>query len=457
VLPEKNVLPRRRDVSWGGVWLRVALPTIVAYLGAAPAWPQTEPEPPQQEDAAETRQGRLKRQREEKREQLTTYEAGFIERTLLAVDEAERPTIFEYNLYGFYPRLDVISRGASIGFGTRFWHPDIGSTDLDVHASATISVRGYEMYDFQMGRVPHAGESLPLRSIKGDDLYELGDISSIGQRFTLYAAARYQHKPQEDFFGLGPDSRLEDESSFLLQDASFELVTGFKLTPNVGFTLRGGLLQVFVAEGEDEDDPTTQELFDDDVAPGLDEQPDFTRLSAQLLIDFCDQPYNTHVGLMLAAGYSRFEDRNGGSFSFDRYGLDVRGFVPLGSGQRVLALRTYLNVDRPAAGSRVPFYFQESLGSSHTFRGFESFRFRGEKVLLLQAEYRWEAAPWAELALFGDAGTVARDDSDLEWSRLEADWGVGLRLKGNRFTFLRVDLAFSRETTRLLTRFSGSF
>jgi outer membrane protein assembly factor BamA len=160
---------------------------------------------------------------------------------------------------------------------------------------------------------------------------------------------------------------------------------------------------------------------------------------------------------MLAVGYSRFEDRNGGSFSFDRYGLDLRGAFPLGSEQRVLALRTYLNIDRPAAGSRVPFYLQESLGSSHTLRGFESFRFRGEKLLLLQAEYRWEAAPWAELALFADAGTVARDDSSLELSRLEADWGIGLRFKGERFTFLRLDLAFSREKTSLVTRFSSSF
>ena len=364
---------------------------IVAYLDPAPAWSQTESEPPRQEDAAETRHGRLKRLREEKREQLTTYEAGFIERTLLAVDKAEKPTIFEYNLFGFYPRLDVVSRGANIGFGTRFWHPDIGKTKLDVHASAIISVRGYEMYDLQMGRVPHAGVSLPLRSVKGDDLYELGDTSSVGDRFTLYAAARYQHKPQEDYFGLGPDSSLEDESSFLLQDASFELVTGLKLTPSIAFTLRGGLLQFFVAEGEDEGEPTTHEAFDDESAPGLDEQPDFTRLSAQLLLDFCDQPHNAHMGLMLAVGYSRFEDRNGGAFAFDRYGLDLRGFIPLGSHQRVLALRTYLNVDQPAAGSRVPFYLQESLGSGHTLRGFESYRFRGEKVLLLQAEYRWEA------------------------------------------------------------------
>ena len=105
----------------------------------------------------------------------------------------------------------------------------------------------------------------------------------------------------------------------------------------------------------------------------------------------------------------------------------------------------------------MPFYLQQSLGGSHTLRGFESFRFRGEKVLLLQAEYRWEAAPWMELALFGDAGTVTRTGEDVDLSRLEADWGVGLRFKGHRLVFMRFDLAFSRETTRFLTRFSGAF
>ena len=61
----------------------------------------------------------------------------------------------------------------------------------------------------------------------------------------------------------------------------------------------------------------------------------------------------------------------------------------------------------------MPFYLQSFLGGSHTLRAYASQRFRGEKLALFQAEYRWEAAPAVELALFvgqrrggGDAATT---------------------------------------------------
>ena len=60
--------------------------------------------------------------------------------------------------------------------------------------------------------------------------------------------------------------------------------------------------------------------------------------------------------------------------------------------------------DRPAAGRPRALLPAGGAGGSHTLRGFRTFRFRGEKVLLLQAEYRWEAWPALEFALFADAG-----------------------------------------------------
>ena len=84
-------------------------------------------------------------------------------------------------------------------------------------------------------------------------------------------------------------------------------------------------------------------------------------------------------------------------------------------------------------------------------------RFRGEDLLLLQAEYRWEAAPALELALFADAGAVASKASDLGFSGLETDWGLGLRLKTFRAVFVRLDVAHSAEGARALLRFNSSF
>jgi outer membrane protein assembly factor BamA len=132
-------------------------------------------------------------------------------------------------------------------------------------------------------------------------------------------------------------------------------------------------------------------------------------------------------------------------------------YLQLGSIQRILALRGFLQVDDADPGNRVPFYLQEALGGSHTLRGFSSFRLRGEKVLLLQAEYRWEASPALELVLFADAGSVGLTDRPWNPDDLAFDWGAGVRLKTWKDVLMRFDWGHSHETDRFLLRFSSSY
>jgi hemolysin activation/secretion protein len=130
--------------------------------------------------------------------------------------------------------------------------------------------------------------------------------------------------------------------------------------------------------------------------------------------------------------------------------------VTLGRPQRVLALRAYLSKDDPAPGARVPFYLMAYLGGSHTLRAFDSQRFRGEKLALLQAEYRWEASPSIELALFLDRGAVAATTDD-PLDEFRTDGGIGLRFKTHERTIVRFDVAWGGEGTRLAFRFNPSF
>jgi len=160
---------------------------------------------------------------------------------------------------------------------------------------------------------------------------------------------------------------------------------------------------------------------------------------------------------MLAVGWDGFDDLRSSSHRFDRFAADARGFLPLGSPQRVLALRARVSTDHAAAGSVVPFYLQETLGGGHDLRGFHTYRFRGTKLVLGQAEYRWEAWPALELALFVDAGRVFTTDEGLSLSGLEHDWGFGLRLKSSDSAILHFDTAFSREGTRAVIRLGSSF
>lgn len=83
-----------------------------------------------------------------------------------------------------------------------------------------------------------------------------------------------------------------------------------------------------------------------------------------------------------------------------------------------------------ASGSRVPFYLPQTLGgvggvrsfndeilgsdaTKATLRGFRDLRFRGTKLMLLQAEYRLKIAGPIDATLFVDAGTVSARPADL--------------------------------------------
>ncbi|HEX6739117.1 MAG TPA: BamA/TamA family outer membrane protein, partial [Vicinamibacteria bacterium] len=380
---------------------------------------------------------------------------GFLERQVLALEKAERPGLLNLQYRGFFPVFTSISAGSRLAAGLRYWQPERLPGHTSLHASAAFSPTGYELYDLQLGRIPHRAGRRPERSTRGDDVYELGSRRPGASGLILYGSLRHRHNPQERFFGLGPESRLQDRSSYLLREGSGELVGGYQLGARTVATLRAGLFRPGVGPGESDDFPSAEALFDERAAPGLTRQRDYLRLAGLLLHDARDRPFNPHRGGMIALSALRFEGRGGGEFDFTRMALDARGYLSLGSPQRVLALRALASADDPAPGARVPFYLQEALANSHTLRGFETFRFRGEKLLSLQAEYRWEAVPALELAAFVDTGAVAASGQDF--GALEAGYGLGLRVKTAQDVLARLDAAWSREGHRVYLRFGHAF
>jgi hypothetical protein len=405
-----------------------------------------------------TRAAALRELRDEKAQQLEAYRAGRLERFLLSIDKAETPSILDLHYAGFYPRVGRQSRNAGLSGGVRYWYPEIAGTALDLHGSAFLSVRQYQLYDMQFGVLPHRENQLPLRSWRGDDVYELGDVDRIGFRpLTVYASLRYRNRPEEIYFGLGPDSPRGDRSSYLLEDATYDLVVGYQASRWLSFTLHMGYRTFAVRSGRAEGVPIVHDLFDDEAAPGLEEQPDYWHFTPQLFLDFRDEPGNPHRGFMLGVAYSNANNRGNEAFRFERFAADARAFVPLGSYQRVLALRTLLNFDQTPPNHRVPFYLQGSLGSSHTLRGYDSFRLRGEDLALFQAEYRWEAAPAIEFTVFTDGGTVSQLGASVDLSTLRWDYGYGIRLKSYRAVLFRFDHAFGDERSRALFRVSSGF
>lgn len=395
-------------------------------------------------------------QRLEKLQHIEPPQQRGLEKRLFQVEEIIEEKKFP-NYKGFYPQFGTISTGSGLAAGITYWKPGLGDSVLDLQVSADYSLQEYQRYDVQFGKIPQDQVEFFLRGGRSGSTSQFNKLSRKDREFFLYADLRYRDFPQEDFFGIGPQSEKEDQTDFELEDASYDGVVGYQFNRWLRADFRAGFLQVDIKPGRDSDFPNTQKLFDDTSAPGLTEQPGFFRLSSSILLDYRDKPGNPHVGGIVGFSVTRYDDRDDSDFDFYRFAVNARNYLPLGSPARILAVQFFTSLDDTDNTSRVPFYFQETLGGGDTLRGFKNFRFRDTNVVYLSAEYRWEASQLLEFALFYDTGKVFADRADFDLDGLEDSYGFGVRIKTPNSTVFRVDLGHSDEGTQIYFKFGSSF
>ncbi len=434
---------------------------ILAPISSAPSSTAGDPptvrqraEPDAAPEQTDSRAERWRLRRWEKSRHLRPDLLSGVERGFLWL---EQTNFLEINYRGFYPRYSSLGPGAGSAPGVRYWKPDLRGSKLDFQSSAAISTRGYQEYDLQFGRIILTGPPPFLEPSGNVGISQYGDSAPGGERFFVYGDVTYRSLPQEDFYGIGPDSRETDRTDYKLRDSTLDLVAGVEFNRTFSAAVRVGLLDVNTSPGTDERFPATQEAFSEETAPGITRQGDYVRLNTAFFVDFRDRLRNPHRGGILSFSFSRYDERTGGALDFNRFAFDARHYQPLGSVQRVLALHFFTSVDDADRNASVPFYLQNTLGGSETLRGFRHFRFRDVNILYLSAEYRWEAAPALEFALFYDAGKVFSDRSEFDLTGLRKSWGFGVRLKTTRAVVLRLDAGWSEEGPRTYLSFGPSF
>jgi outer membrane protein assembly factor BamA len=379
----------------------------------------------------ETRADELRRRREEKSKQLEAPEPTATERLLL---DLERGRLFERILNpaeGLYPKLGSVTAGSGFSFGPAFRLPGWLGGHADVSAFAMASFKKYWMIETRL-RMPRLAD----------------------ERVVVDLHAQRYDFPEEPFFGLGPASVRSDEVSYGYRNmvvggsATYAPTRWFSasagtdyLTPRVGAFDYDGAGADGSAD-EMDDDVIVARTFDDALAPGLAMQPDYLRYEASADVNFREPRGNPRAGGRYALTWQRYDDRDGGLFSFQRVEADLQHYVSLLRNRRVLAFRALASLSDADEGARVPFYLQRTLGGPDDLRGFRRSRFRDRHALLLQAEYRWEIFTAVDGAIFYDAGKVASRVEDLNLRDLESDYGIGFRFGTKNGVFLRVEGAF---------------
>ena len=414
-------------------------------LAALPAVASADDQTPQgsQGPQGPSRASQLAAEREQKTTQTSPPERSRVERMLYRYDNQYGAPLIFRSWHGFHLAGGDFPAGAGTKFGVGFDH-ELGAATPAVDpgrpnrvafgALAARSTRGYT----------RASAAFNVQGLGGAPL----DLRVRGQYYKL---------PQEDFFGLGPDSRKADRTDYLLE--ATEASADLRWKPARLYDIAGGVSYVNprIGSGTDSRFASTEHLFDPAALPGFAKQPDFLRGDASVAVDWRDNPLHPHAGGRYGVRVSDFRDQELATFDFRRVELDAQHYVPLPNRYRTLALRAAAVLTDADEGREVPFFYLPTLGGSHMLRGFRVFRFRDRNSMVLTAEYRWEAWWALDGALFVDAGKVAANRRDLTLRDLDVSYGVGFRVHSNSAFAARLDLAFSREGFIPLLRFEHVF
>ncbi len=263
--------------------------------------------------------------------------------------------------------------------------------------------------------------------------------------------------PQEDFFGLGPDSRRGDQVSFALITNRFGGNVGVR--PVEPLLVGGGveLLQPNVGRGKDKLVPTIGDVFDDSTAPGLTAQPDFLRTSAFVEVNY-SEPVYARKGGWYRAEFSHIADRDLDRYTYNRLDVDLRQFIPFFAERRVIALRAFASTSDVSDGNEVPFYLQPYLGGNDTMRGFREYRFRRAALASCSrantASKSGRASTWPSSTTLARWRSAARISGSTTWRRTTDSGSASTHVKASSSASTR---ASGVEMANIYTSRSAAF
>jgi outer membrane protein assembly factor BamA len=381
--------------------------------------------------AQTTRAAEIEQQVAEKASEVRPYTPGKLERAMIYVEENNLLRRLSARPPGLYPRLGGLTTGSgfALGPGYRAYFGRDGIFDV----SAAASLKRYNAVNAYLRTAAFARD-----------------------RLAIDVRAQYHYYPEERYFGLGNDSHADDRVSYLFEDRS--VAGGLLVFPNSHF--RGGVRfgRATIDQGSGRGSfPSVETVFDADEAPGLGVPIEYFNTEAHVEFDYRDNQGNARSGGRHRLTVSRHDDRGNAGFAFRRVDVESLQLFPFFDKRRVIAVRALGAFTDADPRNDVPFYLMPFVGGPETLRGFRERRFTDRNLVLLQAEYRYEVFAALDMALFVDAGAVARRVSDLRLDHMKTDYGLGFRFGTRENVVLRFDIGFGGEGTRYFVKFGPVF
>jgi hypothetical protein len=361
--------------------------------------------------------------------------SGFVESTRRWAEKHQILKRLSGDVDGWYPRLGGLTRGSGFALGPGYRTHVLNDRVL-VDMSAAVSTRLYKAVDLRARWLQAWNEGLEV--------------------WTDY---RFEDYPQEDFYGMGPDTLPSMRTSYHFRGSDFVVRAHLKPLSWLKTGVHVGYLHPSIGPGSDNAFPSLEELFARESVPGLSSQPDFLHTELFVDVDYRDAPGNPRRGGFYHAAVSRWNDRTFDAFDFGRFDGNASQFVPLTPDQKhVVSGRVGISLVNNTPGNSVPFYFLPYVGGTDTIRSFREFRFKDENAFWFGAEYRWIPIKWVSGSVFADFGKVARNWQDVVDSDVKRGFGFGLRVHSTKQTFARIDFGFGGgEGHRIFIKLGPSF
>jgi hypothetical protein len=255
------------------------------------------------------------------------------------------------------------------------------------------------------------------------------------ENFAIQLYARNKQMPTLPFYGIGPDSNVNNSVRFSERDTRAGVLVASPLASWLGISGTFEGLWPTIGGVTGKNIVSIGQVYTEQTAPGLTTQPSFLHYEAFLRPHFSLASDRFTVDYRFRYGY--FQDLSTGHYSFRRFVADFGHSIypETDNGHRrldsVLTVRFRISMSDTSASHAVPFYLQETIGGSDidnqpTLRSFRDYRFRGPNLFLVQTEYNRRIIGPVGVLAFYDAGKVTLARSDLNFSNLHQGFGGGL-------------------------------
>jgi hypothetical protein len=376
---------------------------------------------------ASTRQAAIEEEQAAKAANLQPYVPGKAELIFRRID-----TILEGGTLRWHPFFDSAYNGG--GFTLGVGHASYVSAYNYIDVRGSYSILGYKRVE---------GEFVAPR------LFD--------RRAHLSVLGGWREATQVGFFGIGPNTSLDDRSNYLFQQpygsALFTMFPSRKV-----LMLRGGVeFSQWSQESGEGSFPPVEDRYTPETLPGLGAKVTYLHTQGGVGLDWRASPEYSRRGAFLGASLHDYQDLDE-AFGFQMAQYEGIAHLPILREAWVLSFRGRVQTAFEKDGQQIPFFMLPSLGGGSTLRAYSSWRFRDQNSLLLQAEWRIMVNRYLDLAFFYDAGKVAARTSDLDFDGLKDDYGFGVRFHGPLSTPLRIEVASSREARfNLIFAMSAAF